>query len=115
MAMRLAMRNPRQWPHEKGEIYSMLDNKPLREILLRSLKHERGGVKVYETALSCGVCPDLKKERSEHLDQTQRRIHILEGVFAKSEISSWLRSQTRRRSRSRKRAPPEGRCVLRCS
>jgi rubrerythrin len=64
----------------------MLDNKQLHELLLQSLEHERGGVKVYETAISCVVCPDLKKEWSEYLDQTRRHVQILEGVFAKFEI-----------------------------
>ena len=40
----------------------MLDSKQLRELLLQSLEHERGGVKVYESALSCAVSEDLKKE-----------------------------------------------------
>jgi rubrerythrin len=64
----------------------MLDTKQMRELLLQSLEHERGGVKVYETALTCVVNDDLKKEWSEYLDQTRRHVQILEGVFDKLEI-----------------------------
>ena len=64
----------------------MLDTKQMRELLLQSLEHERGGVKVYETALTCVVCEDLKNEWSEYLDQTRRHVQILEAVFEKLEI-----------------------------
>ena len=66
----------------------MLDSKQLRELLLQSLEHERGGVKVYESALSCAVSEDLKKEWSEYLDQTRSHVQILEGVFAKFEMDT---------------------------
>ena len=36
----------------------MLDNKQLQELLLQSLEHERGGVKVYETAIGCAITDD---------------------------------------------------------
>jgi rubrerythrin len=81
MGMRLAGRAT-----HKEEIDSMLDNNQLRELLRQSLEHERGGVKIYETAVSCVVCPDLKQEWSEYLDQTRRHVQILEGVFEKLEI-----------------------------
>ena len=64
----------------------MLDTKQMRELLLQSLEHERGGVKVYETALTCVVNDDLKKEWSEYLDQTKQHVQILEAVFEKLEI-----------------------------
>ena len=34
----------------------------VKELLLQSLEHEMGGVKVYETALKCGLNEDLKEE-----------------------------------------------------
>ena len=49
----------------------MLDNKQLQELLLQSLEHERGGVKVYETAVECAVCEDLKKEWSEYSNKRE--------------------------------------------
>ena len=73
----------------------MLDEKQLHELLLQSLEHERGGVKVYETAVSCAVCEDLKKEWSEYLDQTRQHVQILEGVFAKFEMDTEEKSPGR--------------------
>jgi len=66
----------------------MLDTKQMRELLLQSLEHERGGVKVYETALTCVVNDDLKKEWSEYLEQTKQHVQILEAVFEKLEIDT---------------------------
>lgn len=66
----------------------MLDSKQLQELLLQSLEHERGGVKVYETAVKCAVCEDLKKEWSEYLGQTRKHVQILEGVVRKFEIDT---------------------------
>ena len=73
----------------------MLDNKQLQELLLQSLEHERGGVKVYETAVECAVCEDLKKEWSEYLEQTRKHVQILEGVFRKFELDTEQKSPGR--------------------
>jgi rubrerythrin len=54
----------------------------LNELLLQSLEHEMGGVKVYETALQCAVNDDLKKEWGEYLEQTRNHVRILENVFS---------------------------------
>ena len=66
----------------------MLDSKQLQELLIQSLEHERGGVKVYETAVQCAVCEDLQKEWKEYLDQTKKHVQILEGVLQKFEIDT---------------------------
>ena len=39
-----------------------MKTKQLEELLLQSLEHEMGGVKVYAAALSCAQNADLKKE-----------------------------------------------------
>ena len=49
----------------------------LRELLLQSLEHERGGVLVYQTALECVVNRDLRKEWTKYLEQTERHVEIL--------------------------------------
>ena len=49
----------------------------LRELLLQSLEHERGGVLVYQTALECAVNGDLREEWEEYLEQTERHVEIL--------------------------------------
>jgi hypothetical protein len=52
----------------------------LRELLLQSLEHERGGVKVYETAIRCALRDDLKDEWSEYLQQTRQHVVVLTKV-----------------------------------
>jgi len=53
----------------------------VKELLIQSLEHERGGIQVYETALKCVVNEDLKEEWEKYLDQTRNHERILIGVF----------------------------------
>jgi rubrerythrin len=53
----------------------------VKELLLQSLEHERGGIKVYETALQCVVNDELEEEFEKYLDQTRNHERILLGVF----------------------------------
>ena len=55
-------------------------NAQLRELLLQSLEHERGGVLVYQTALECVVNKDLREEWEEYLEQTENHVDILTNV-----------------------------------
>ncbi|MGH8207213.1 MAG: hypothetical protein ACRETK_10595 [Steroidobacteraceae bacterium] len=52
----------------------------LKELLLQSLEHERGGIKVYETALKCAINDELKEEWEKYLDQTRNHERILMSV-----------------------------------
>jgi rubrerythrin len=52
-----------------------------KELLLQSLEHERGGVKVYEAALDCVINEDLKEEFENYHKQTRRHVEILEQVL----------------------------------
>ena len=52
----------------------------LKELLLQSLEHERGGVKVYEAALKCAVHEDLNEEWEKYLGQTQHHVEVLTNV-----------------------------------
>jgi len=52
----------------------------LKELLLQSLTHERGGVLVYRTALECALNDELRQEWHEYLNQTQRHVEVLTGV-----------------------------------
>jgi rubrerythrin len=54
--------------------------KQVEELVLQSLEHEAGGVKVYETAVKCAVSPELKREWEEYLKQTRTHVTALEGV-----------------------------------
>jgi rubrerythrin len=73
----------------------MLDTQQLHELLLQSLEHERGGVNVYEAALTCAINDDLKKEWATYLKQTRRHVQILEAVIARFEIDVEQRSPGR--------------------
>jgi rubrerythrin len=47
------------------------------ELLIQSLAHERGGIKVYEAALRCARDSGLRKEWSKYLDETRRHEQVL--------------------------------------
>jgi rubrerythrin len=49
-----------------------VDRKQLEELLYQALETERGGVRIYETALKCAENDDLKKEWGEYLEQTRQ-------------------------------------------
>jgi rubrerythrin len=55
----------------------------VKELLLQSLEHERGGIKVYETALKCVVNDHLEEEWGKYLEQTRNHERILLDVFSK--------------------------------
>jgi rubrerythrin len=54
----------------------------LKELLLQSLTHERGGLLVYQTALECAVNDDLREEWEEYLEQTRNHVVVLSDVCA---------------------------------
>jgi hypothetical protein len=58
----------------------------LDELLLQSLEHEMGGVKVYETALKCALNEDLKEEWEKYLEETQNHVQILHDASITLEI-----------------------------
>ncbi len=59
-----------------------MDKTQFQELLYQSLEHERGGVKIYETALQCVVNDDLKEEWEKYLDETKHHVEVLEEVFS---------------------------------
>jgi len=52
----------------------------VKELLLQSLEHERGGVLVYQTALECVINDDLRTEWEKYLDQTETHVDVLTGT-----------------------------------
>ena len=52
----------------------------LKELVLQSLVHERGGVLVYRAALEAAVEPQLREEWIKYLAQTERHVGILAKV-----------------------------------
>jgi ferritin-like metal-binding protein YciE len=55
-------------------------NAQVEELILQSLEHEKGGVKVYMTAVECAVNKDLKEEWSKYLAETRTHVQKLEKV-----------------------------------
>ena len=55
----------------------------LNELLLQSLEHEKGGVKIYETALKCVNNPDLREDWQEYLEQTRNHVKVLTTLCTK--------------------------------
>jgi hypothetical protein len=56
------------------------------DLLLQSLEHERGGIKVYEAALRCVLNADLRKEYEKYLGETRNHERILIGLCKALEI-----------------------------
>src|ERR1700723_2846172 len=62
---------------------SAMKQDQVKELLLQSLEHERGGVKVYETALQCVLNDELAEEFEKYLEQTRNHERVLLKVFSK--------------------------------
>jgi rubrerythrin len=56
------------------------------ELLLQALEHERGGIKVYETALECVQNDDLREEFEKYLEETREHERVLLDVCETLEI-----------------------------
>ena len=65
-----------------------METAQLKELLLQSLEHERGGVKVYEAALDCVISQELREEWEKYLEQTEHHVDVLEHVCAKFGLTS---------------------------
>jgi rubrerythrin len=55
--------------------------KQLHELLYQALETERGGIKIYQTALLCAQNQDLKTEWQEYLEQTISHEQVLVDVL----------------------------------
>lgn len=65
-----------------------MEAKQVKELLLQSLEHEQGGVKIYRTALKCAVNEDLKEEWEKYLEQTEHHVQVLQDVFAQMQLDA---------------------------
>jgi rubrerythrin len=63
-----------------------MDMKMVKELMLQSLEHEKGGTKVYQTALKCVVNEDLKEEWEEYLEQTEKHVQVLQDACLQLEF-----------------------------
>ena len=69
-----------------------MNSKQLQELLLQSLEHERGGVKIYQMALECVRNADLEEEWTKYLEQTQGHVRILTETCTKLGIDPGVRT-----------------------
>ncbi len=67
----------------------------LRELLHQALETERGGIRIYETALQCVVNEDLRREWKHYLEQTRRHEQVLLQVFAQLGLDTESRTPGR--------------------
>lgn len=63
-----------------------MNQNQFKELLLQSLEHERGGIKVYETALKCARNEDLKEEWERYLAETERHVLVLQDLFVSLQL-----------------------------
>lgn len=63
-----------------------MEAKMVKELILQSLEHEMGGVKIYETALQCVLNEDLKEEWERYHQETEQHVQILRDVCAQMQI-----------------------------
>src|SRR4030088_1609273 len=80
-------RNP-LWATSNDRRRSSMEQSQLKELLLQSLEHERGGIQVYEAALQCAVNDQLKDEWEKYFDQTRNHERILIGVLQQLSLDS---------------------------
>ena len=67
----------------------------LVDLLYQALETEQGGIKIYQTAITCAVNDDLRKEWKEYLDETRNHERVLLGVFAQLGLDPEARPPSR--------------------
>ena len=55
-----------------------MEPKMVKELMLQSLEHEMGGVKIYQAALKCAINEDLKEEWERYLQETEKHVQVLQ-------------------------------------
>jgi ferritin-like metal-binding protein YciE len=63
-----------------------MNSQQLTELLLQSLEHERGGVKIYQIAIECAQREDLRSEWKKYLSETEEHVATLTRVCEVFEI-----------------------------
>ena len=58
----------------------------VKELLLQSLEHEKGGVKIYQTALKCAQNEELKEEWQKYHQETERHVQVLHDVLTQMQL-----------------------------
>ena len=65
-----------------------MDTQQVKEMLLQSLEHEMGGVKLYETALKCVQNEDLKEEWQKYHQETEHHVQVLHDVATQMQLDA---------------------------
>jgi rubrerythrin len=73
-----------------------MDMQVVKELVLQSLEHEMGGVKIYETALKCAQNEDLKEEWERYHQETERHVQILQDVCSQMQLDAQEQSPGRK-------------------
>lgn len=68
----------------------------VKELLLQSLEHEMGGVKIYESALKCAQNEDLKEEWQKYQQETERHVQVLHDVLTQMQLDPQEQSPGRK-------------------
>jgi rubrerythrin len=63
-----------------------METRMLKELLLQSLEHEMGGVKIYETALKCVLNEDLREEWEKYHQETEKHVQVLHDLCLQMQI-----------------------------
>ena len=58
-----------------------MNDAQVNELLYQALETELGGVKVYQTAISCTVNDDLRTEWQGYLEETENHVRIVNDIF----------------------------------
>ena len=62
----------------------------VRELLLQSLEHERGGVKIYRAAIAAAQRSDLREEWIGYLSQTEQHVQALTDICEAFEFDPYM-------------------------
>lgn len=54
-----------------------MNDEQINALLYEALETEKGGIKIYKTAIQCAVNKDLKKEWEEYLEQTENHYRVI--------------------------------------
>lgn len=65
-----------------------MGTKQVEELILTSLEHALGGVKVYTTALRCIVNPEVKEDFERHVEEGRSRVRALREACASLDIDA---------------------------
>lgn len=70
------------------------------ELLCEAIETERGGIKIYETALGCAQNGDLRKEWEKYLGETRRHESILKDICTEFGVNTERETSGRKIVRS---------------